>query len=222
MKKFLIAATALSGLLAFVGSASAADLAAPVAPVYDWTGFYAGLQGGYGFGEIRWSETSGPVETDKFDFEGFVGGATVGGNMQVNNIVFGVEGDVSFSDIDGTGDTSGGFNCNTGCETEVSWFGTARGRLGYALDATLPYVTGGFAFGDAKGEVSSLGTIGKDTLTGWTAGAGIEHAFTPYLSAKVEYLYTDLGKLDLPDNCNFNCSTDIKFSVVRIGVNFQF
>jgi outer membrane immunogenic protein len=59
-------------------------------------------------------------------------------------------------------------------------------------------------------------------LTGWTIGAGVEHAFTDNLSAKAEFLYVDLGNLEIPTSCGGGCFTDVKFSVARVGLNYNF
>ena len=98
MKKLLAVATALSGLLAFAGSASAADVT--VDPGYDWTGPYIGIQGGYGWETNNYTYTLGAVNNDTdIDMNGFVGGGTIGANWQHESFVFGLEGDVSFADI---------------------------------------------------------------------------------------------------------------------------
>ena len=222
MKKLLIAATALSGFLALTGAASAADTVV-TDPVYDWTGFYVGLQGGYGFGDNDWNEDGGG-STDADDFEGFVGGVTAGANFQMDSIVLGVEGDLSFSDLSAELTANATFVCGIGgtCDTDSDWFGTLRGRLGFAMGNTLPYITGGLAVGDAEGTTSQFGQHGEDTLYGWTAGVGIEHAFSENFSAKLEYIYVDLGDLDLPTLCTVNCETSVNFNVIRAGLNFNF
>ena len=124
MKKLLIAATALSGFLALTSGANAADLIVDD-PAYDWSGFYVGATAGYGWGESRHTDTGGTTTGD-FDIEGFIGGATLGGNWQSGAFVFGVEGDVSFSDIDGSTTAV----CAGGCSTDINWLGTLRGRGG--------------------------------------------------------------------------------------------
>jgi len=223
MKHLIRVSSALAALLLFSGTSHAAD---PVAPTtHDWTGVYAGIQGSYDFGQNRWSERGVPVSINYFALSGFSGGATLGVNKEIhNNIVLGLETDISATSINGTGFTSNGFSCITaaGCQTQVGWLGTARGRIGMALDNTMPYVTGGLAVGGVSGSFVNVNTAGSGTQVGWTAGAGIEHAFSDKLSAKVEYLYTDLGRLELPTNCGTRCYTDINFSMVRVGLNFKF
>ena len=131
----------------------------------------------------------------------------------------GLEGDMSWANINGTTTV----NCAAGCKTTVGWLGTARGRVGYAFDRFLPYLTAGAAFGNIK--ASSPAAIGANqTNVGWTAGGGIEYAFTSNLSAKVEYLYVDLGKFDCSSSCGAVAPDNISFTanIVRAGLNFRF
>ena len=113
-------------------------------------------------------------------------------------------------------------NCPAGCETKNDWLGTARARLGYAgWNNLLPYITGGAAFGDIKG-TSGAASVSKTNI-GWTAGAGLEYAFLGAWSAKVEYLYADLGKASC-GAATCGVDTDIKFNanIVRVGLNYRF
>ena len=131
-----------------IGAANAADLprrhAMPTkAPMYEapynWTGFYVGINGGAGWGHSNW-ERSAPVSTPG----GLVGG-TVGYNYQMGQTVFGLEGDIDWADLRGSG------TCGVcSCETRNDWLATARGRLGYSFGRVMPFVTGGGAFGDIK------------------------------------------------------------------------
>jgi outer membrane immunogenic protein len=184
-----------------------------VEPVYaNWTGFYVGLNAGYGFGKSDWD-----VAAVSPNPEGFVGGVTLGYNFQTGLWLWGIEGDLAYSDMKGSTD------CFVGtCETKNSWLGTARGRFGYAgWNNWLPYITGGAAFGDVKA-TSSFGDASK-TQIGWTAGAGVEYAMWSNWSVKAEYLYVDLGSFD----CGVSCSplgdtVSFKANVVRAGVNYRF
>ena len=103
------------------------------------------------------------------------------------NWVWGIEGDIDYVNAKGTADAA----ICSGCTFKDTWLATLRGRLGYSVDRWLPYITGGGASGNAY--VSSPGGAVSDTKGGWSAGAGIEWAFLPNWSAKVEYLYVDLG-----------------------------
>jgi outer membrane immunogenic protein len=222
VKKILVSALALSAFMALGTVAKSAD--AFVDPGYDWSGLYVGAQGGFGFGETTWYENRpGGGETFDGDFDGFAGGVTLGYNLQADMVVFGLESDISSSGISADSEPSLSFTCpgvNSICTTDVEWFATVRGRLGVSIGHTLPYITGGLAVGDAKG--STFVTNGEDTLVGWTAGAGVEHAFTDRLSVKLEGLYVDLGELDLTFSCGINCQTSVDFAVARLGVNYNF
>ena len=146
-------------------------------------------------------------------------GGTVGYNLQFGGFVLGLEGDIDWSDIKGSTAT----NCPGTCETTNNWLGTARGRIGYAFDRFLPYFTGGAAFGDIKGTLVGVGNF-KQTKVGWTGGAGIEYAFIDNWSAKIEYLYVDLGKATCNAACSGGNPIDVTFNtnIVRAGVNYKF
>ncbi|MGH7486214.1 MAG: outer membrane protein, partial [bacterium] len=186
MKRMLLAGVSV---LVLAGQAAAADLPAraypypvkaPMAqPYYNWTGLYIGVNGGGGWGRSKWDST------DSFNVSGGVVGGTIGYNYQVQQFVWGVEGDVDWSNIKGTTNTF----CTFGCETRNTWLATARGRLGYAANRWMPYITGGAAFGDIR--ASTPGFAGNSTTkTGYTLGGGVEVALAGNLTAKVEYLYT--------------------------------
>jgi outer membrane immunogenic protein len=183
-----------------------------VAPAYaNWSGFYVGINGGYGFGKSSWS--GGGVSTGDFDVKGAMAGGTLGYNFQTGTWVWGLEGDIDWSGMKGS---------SLGVETKNDWLGTARARLGYAgWTNWLPYLTGGAAFGNIKG--TSGGASVTKTNFGWTAGVGLEYAFLGNWSTKVEYLYTDLGKVTC-GAATCGVDTDIKFkaNLVRVGVNYRF
>jgi outer membrane immunogenic protein len=221
--KFLGTGVAAMALLATSFSAQAADIPRPVykgprsvVAYYNWTGFYLGVNGGYGWGTSDWDA---PIVSVKP--KGWMAGGTLGFNYQMGSFVWGLEGDFDWADVaDST--ACGAFVC----ETKNTWLATARGRLGYAFDRWLPYFTGGAAFGRvAASSTNPAATGASDTLTGWTIGGGLEYAFLGNWSAKVEYLYVDLGNF----NCGVACSpavlnNDVSFkeNVVRAGINYKF
>lgn len=228
MKKVLLAGAAVAALTLGALPATAADIAnrpvykAPVAipVVYNWTGFYIGVSGGGGWGT---SEHTFPGGTHgPFDTSGGLVGGTVGYNWQAGNWVFGAEADFSWADIKGT--TAGSpIPCLGGtCGTTIRDLGTARGRIGYAWDSALLYGTGGFAWGNVHGFETGFDS-GSSTNTGWTVGGGLEYGFTPNLSAKIEYLYVDLGN-DVLYGSGFGSphSVDTTTSIVRAGLNYRF
>jgi outer membrane immunogenic protein len=206
MKKILLSSVALLGLAT---GAMAADLPsrrapAPIVaavPVFTWTGFYVGVNAGYG-----WSND----DFDAFDLAddeddgGFVGGAQVGYNYQIGSFVVGLEGDIQYADFgrDNVFDFDGdGEDDDFGSD----WFGTVRARAGVAFGQALVYATGGFAF--------------ADDANGWVVGGGLEYAFTNNLSAKIEGLYVNLEEDDIP---GFDDEFDNDFGVIRAGLNFRF
>lgn len=196
----------LAGLVlaaAAAAPAHAADLAYPApaayaapAPVFSWTGFYVGGNAGYGWGTADYSD----------DTDGFLGGVQAGYNWQVGQVVFGLETDIQASNIESPNFT-------------LDYFGTIRARLGFAMDQFLVYGTGGFAYGSGSYEV--LGLTNSQTQTGWTIGAGGEYAFAPNWSARVEYLYVDLGSQNF-DTITGPVDVGTDANIVRLGVNYRF
>jgi len=229
MKKLLIAAVVAG---AFVPAAHAADLIIPqvVDPVvysaagFDWSGFYLGVNAGYGSGNA----TSVGVltgATDTVNYNGALLGLTAGVNAQFDAFVLGVEGDVAWSGVKGT------TTCISGaaCTGELNWLGTVRARAGVAFDSILIFATGGVAFGGINASVSpaQAGTTGSYSTTawGWTVGAGIEAAVTENMSIKAEYAYTDLGKSQAPvGTLGLGQAYDLSpiAHTVKLGVNFHF
>jgi outer membrane immunogenic protein len=217
MKKLLLASV---GVLALgITAASAADISRPlpskapppyIEPPFSWTGFYVGLNGGWGWGS---SDFSAPLATASFDVNGGLIGGTLGYNWQMGSMVFGLEGDIDWSNIRGS------VACAPGtCSTRNDWLGTFRGRLGYAMGRFMPYLTGGLAVGDIKTSVTGF-PDSTQTNVGWTIGGGLEANVTGPLSVKVEYLYVDLGSANSPV-----AGSDSKFqsSIVRAGLNYHF
>ena len=221
----LLASASFSGLTATVQAADigSRELPPPRAPVlvpfFTWNGFYVGINAGYGFGHSKWTNTVTSVSSGDFDISGALVGGTAGYNLQLGGWVLGIEGDIGWSNIKGSTTT----NCAATCETSSHWLGTARGRLGYAFGRFLPYVSGGAAFGDIEGTAASGGSFSK-TAVGWTAGGGLEYAFLHNWSAKVEYLYTDLGQATCSAACSGGNPFDVTSTtqIVRGGLNYKF
>jgi outer membrane immunogenic protein len=215
MRKIIVALLAATTL--GVGAAAAADISrrapAPMyspAPVFSWTGFYVGANAGYG-----WASTDSGLS----DMNGFVGGGQIGYNWQgASPLVLGIE-----ADFQGTGqsrtDTVGAFSL----EQKLPWFGTVRGRIGYAFDRVMLYATGGLAYGDYKLTVSGPGGSASDdaTKTGWTVGGGVEWMFAPQWSTKLEYLYIDTGDRDVT-LFGVPFTGRAKDNIVRVGLNYHF
>ena len=209
--------------LLFAGPTLGADLSRPPpykappppppAPVFTWTGFYIGAHGGYG-----WSHM--PNILDVKGTGGF-GGGQVGYNYQVNSfLVLGVEGDFAGADISASQTMFG----ITGQFSNKA-LASARGRLGVAFGNALFYGTGGGGWVDSKLSASSLGLTVSDSrwLSGWTAGGGLEYAFTPNWSAKVEYLRYQLSNQTLTIGGLLPVSSGkIDIDTAKAGVNYHF
>ncbi|MFN3348112.1 outer membrane protein [Pseudorhodoplanes sp.] len=236
MRNYTIAAIAAAGIaLGAAQSAQAADIARPVykaAPVvmaYNWSGFYIGGNVGYGWGEMQTNDIFGWSATAKPD--GFFGGGQIGWNWQApgSQWVWGVEVDSQWSGMKDSWTWIGAGGGLATADAKVDYFGTARLRLGYAWDRTLFYATGGLAWGtaEAKGSVNvgnfAWAGSSSNTHVGWTVGAGMEWALMDNWSAKVEYLYIDLGNENYfggPAAGGFDA--DVTAHTVKVGLNYRF
>ena len=240
------AVIAVTAAIGGTNAASAADLPvkapylkAPVAMVYDWTGFYVGVNAGVGIGRdyTRLAIPTGTsLEASYLNPVGAVGGGQIGYNWQLpksafGSIVLGVE-----ADLQATG-MRDNFNCLLGCipglnanfNQRLDWFGTVRGRVGIATGPVLTYVTGGYAYGSVKTTLTE--TIGTTALFstsqnrgGWTWGSGVEASLGGNWTGKIEYLYVNLG--DRLDSFTANTfaqavSTDIREQIFRVGLNYR-
>jgi outer membrane immunogenic protein len=238
-KLTVAAAVAVSAMLGF-GAASAADL--PVkslrmvaAPASSWTGFYIGGNAGYGwsdgpitlsngdpdfFGPAIFPDRAIPAKLNT-NPRGFIGGAQAGYNFQSGQWVYGVETDIQYANINGTGSLTTDLGAAplfypvlaTTQQEKLDWFGTLRARLGFTpTPQLLAYVTGGLAYGHASASTNvtipppdpscpllngfcSAGSAAK-TMAGWTVGAGAEYAIARNWTVKAEYLYYNLGRQD--------------------------
>lgn len=229
MKRFLLSTVAVAAAMAFAGAANAADIARPapmavkapayIAPMYTWAGFYIGGNVGYGWGDGSGTLTTpaGAAGAVSGNGDGILGGVQAGYNWQFGPWVWGVE-----ADFQGSGAT-GSFNAPTlgiAGSTRTDWFGTIRGRLGYAVNTWMFYVTGGGAW--AENRISSPG-FGSAEATGWTytVGAGVEAFVAPKWSVKAEYLY--FGTPDkVPNLPGFGATGNTDSNLIRVGANYHF
>lgn len=234
MKK-LIFAIALVG--ATSASAMAADMApryakAPpmIAPAFSWTGFYIGADVGYGFGTSKGQSSNAagafPLPYN-YDLDGIMGGGFVGANYQFNQLVIGIEADWQAADLKGNSGSIG-----TGpftLSSTVKDYGSLRGRVGWAFDRLLVFGTAGWAWGSYSTSYAFTGLApylvnSVDSTDGWTAGGGIEYAFTNNILGRVEYRYTDLGStsfINLPTN-TAEQGNRVAINDVRVGVAYKF
>jgi outer membrane immunogenic protein len=214
-------------------AAIAADLTTPyVAPSsysvsgFDWSGFYVGVAGGYGTSHFTATSVATGV-VNSADHGGGMLGVTVGANTQFDQFVLGVEGDVLWSGMGGSGACSAApaFSCSS----SVDWQGTLRARAGFAVDSVLLFATGGLAFGGVSASTNGAAAPAtgsySGTGVGFTVGGGIELAVTEQVSLKAEYAYTDLGTLRAPAGTLANTSAvDLRATnhTFKIGANFHF
>lgn len=215
-------AIVISALLALTASAGAADLgwnsAPATSPMYsstsavDWNGFYAGVNGGYAFGNAA---TSPAIANTNNNSSGWVGGIQAGVNADMGGFVLGGEADFQLSNLGYSEPAPGGGTF----EAKLDSFGTIRGRAGVTFGQVMPYATLGAAFGRGTAQVvnGAVTTSQSATHFGWTAGLGLEAKATDNISVKAEYMYVDLGSQSYG-------ARDVghKFSVIRAGVNYSF
>jgi outer membrane immunogenic protein len=205
MKKLLLAAAAVvtvaaPALAADLGRRSGPYYTPPAAQLFNWTGFYVGGNAGWGWGSALGTDPSG-----------YLIGLQAGYNFQfASNLLAGVETDIAISGID----ASGG-----GVSFALDYLGTVRGRVGYAMDRFMAYGTVGLAYGRGDATVANLSN--EQTHLGWTIGAGIEAMIAPNITARLEYLYVDLGRETYTTTLG---PTRIGFdtSIVRTALNYKF
>jgi outer membrane immunogenic protein len=214
-----------AALIAGAGAAHAADLPprspapyqAPVAvpAAYNWTGFYVGANGGFGFGDYNVSAEG--VTGSAFNLSGPVAGGQVGFNYQAGNFVWGVEVDGQWSNIKDTQTFD-----DLALEAKVAWFMTARGRAGVAVQNFLLYATGGYTYGGFEASATSGGVTvtGSESRGGWNVGGGVEAGFGNW-SFKVEYLYLRSFEEDFTIDL-VPVSDYVQAHVVRGGLNYRF
>jgi outer membrane immunogenic protein len=256
MKRILSAVMVTAALTA---PGLAADLGARtytkapvVAPVSNWSGFYVGGNLGYGWGDgnsdfsfLPSPELFGDSNTTLgVRSTGVTGGAQLGYNWQIGSLVTGLEADIQGSDIKGSARGTPTFPGTAipipgnvlSSEQKLSWFGTMRGRLGVTVTPDLLlYGTGGLAYGHVDASANTQFFVGEmpasvsKTKVGWTAGVGAEWMFAHNWSAKLEYLYVDLGSVSAIGNLTpvdpvfkVGYTWRIRENIARVGVNYHF
>ena len=231
MKRILGAALLLGSL---VIPAAAADMKGPLykaAPaVFDWSGWYAGVDAGYlsSRGDVT---NTGAGLVARSDPDGAIGGVHLGYRWQAprSRWVFGIEADLWSGDVKGEAQYNGGVI--NFAPVDINWGASVRGIVGITMSPTLLYVTGGVAFIDVDGCTNS--GLGRpcvarsnfgDTLTGWTVGVGLAHAFSPRWIARIEYLYADFGdKTYATPGVAGNLTTlDLQTHTIRAGLSWRF
>jgi outer membrane immunogenic protein len=256
----LLMTGAAAAALGIAAPALGADLALkappPPVPVFTWTGFYLGVNGGFGWNK-RTADTfcvagagiiNGPgctnIVAGNLRPEGWLFGGQVGYNWQTGPIVLGLEADLQWSDIHDSIAIGGPFPLVGGgvsgpatytASQRLEWFGTARGRAGWAFDRTLAYVTGGLIYGrEAVTQNLVFPVTGitypaaaSSVRTGWVVGGGLEYAFTNNVTGRAEGLWYDMGDQTIA-NINtatgFTRATTFNYTggIIRGAVNYKF
>jgi len=257
MKRLALAVSVLSvASSAALAADMAVKAPPPPLPVlFSWTGFYIGVNAGGHWGDDRITTTTDPLggfgvlgaasidaaSPTTLHPQGAVAGGQIGYNWQFNSWLFGLEADADW--VDGTATRTIGpiANINVGDRmfnsSKNEFLATFRPRAGVVFNQTLLYVTGGLAVGSLQttdimthfGGAEVTATNNTTTRAGWTVGAGAEFAFLNNWSAKIEYLYVDLGRYDtfipssvggFPDDITVHHKyTD---NIVRVGLNYRF
>jgi len=232
--------------------ASAADMPtkapayAPVAPmVYNWTGFYIGAHAGYGWGTLTSTATSASASfPDGFVFDdthekGPLGGGQLGYNYQIGQFVLGIEGELSWSGIDGDETSTNPANLRYAMtHTKLPWIADVAGRAGYAWNNWLLFAKGGAVWTHVDADSTTysgagavLGTAsGSENRSGWLIGGGAEWGFAAHWSAKLEYNYMDFGTTNVARNVLTGASAgttnyrdqNLKLNVIKVGLNYRF
>jgi outer membrane immunogenic protein len=227
--------------LSMSGFAQAADLppafkaAPPPAPIFSWTGFYVGVHVGAGWTTTEWRSIDfigvPPFNMGTGSVSGFLGGAQVGINYQVDVMVFGVEADFSWADL--SGQTCSAVAGAVTCNSKADRFATLTARFGIAAtDHALLYIKGGGAWLRDTDTITTLGPLAENSVStnrsGWTAGGGVEYALPRNWSAKLEYDFMEFGThrllFDLTPVGNGLANFDAKqrVQVVKFGLNYRF
>jgi outer membrane immunogenic protein len=231
-KKILFGAVAALAL----GSTTvwAADLpmkaAAPIAPIYDWTGFYIGATAGGSIGASdHLDRATGLSDANGYNIKGGLGGGTIGYNWQVSSFVLGFEGDASWGSEYGSNSDNGTVGNPAFLSfTKETWVATARVRAGYAVNNLLFYGTGGYAATSAEAGIKDSSTLAllastTSTHSGWVAGVGLEWGFAPNWSAKFEVLHMEYNSTTFNTVvAEGNRNIPLNDSIGRVGVNYRF
>ncbi|MEA2795577.1 MAG: high affinity Mn2+ porin [Bradyrhizobium sp.] len=215
------------GLLVLGGPALAADmpLKAPhIQSVFDWTGFYIGAHAGYSRGSSN-AVLSDPASTATSNsFSGVIGGVQAGYNYRLpSGVLLGVEADITFPNyLTSNSVVSSLASARSAVTEQWDYVATARGRVGYATGPWLAYATGGLAWaGERFLNTPDIGSDEKilNTRLGWAAGAGVEYAFAPHWSARLEYLYSRFGTADIRFPSATQYASTLDFQSLRVGLN---
>ncbi len=191
----------------------------------DWTGFYAGVHTGYGFGQNRVADDN-PIYFYEIEPDGLIAGGQLGYNHQFGSFVVGIEADATVGDIDTRQPYSLSFD---EVALKFDYLASIRLRAGYAAGNGLYYVTGGVGFASWSDHTYisgvEFGTGADHNRTGWTLGAGAEFIVTGNWTAKVEYLHYGFDDEIQPPSMFWFIGADhfeTSFDTVKVGLNYRF
>lgn len=237
VKSYMFAAALLLGSS---GLAFAADPGMPMdePPIgFNWTGGYAGFHLGYGWGDSDFTDDDGwnlLGQTFGVDSDGVLGGIQAGYNWQTGSLIVGVEGELGYLNLDGSGLQEDGVFNDTFGVVDGGFYTGLSARVGYAMDRTLLFAKAGGAYHGGEFSLSDVPTLaGPSTLSGsktvglgYQIGAGVEHAVTDNWTLKVEYAYFDFGSETVTgfDEIGdpYNYTADLRSHTIKVGVNFKF
>jgi high affinity Mn2+ porin len=192
--------------------------------VFDWTGLYVGAHAGFSRGSSNAVLSDPTTSTTSNSFNGMIGGVQGGYNVQLpSGVLLGVEADITFPNYLASNSVVSSL-ATAGSDVSEQWdyVGTARGRVGYVAGPWLVYATGGLAWAGER--FLNTPAIGSDEKTlhtrlGWAAGGGVEYAFAPHWSLRLEYLYSQFGKADIAFPSATQYTSTLDFQSVRVGLN---
>ncbi len=214
-------------LLALAGRADAADLpvkAPHIQSIFDWTGLYIGAHAGFSRGSSSAVLSDPSATATRNTFDGMIGGVQAGYNYQLRSgVLLGIEADFSFPNyLPSNSVVSSLATARSAVTEQWDYVATARGRVGYAAGRWLTYATGGLAWtGERFLDTPALGNDEKklNTRLGWVAGAGVEYAFAPHWSVKLEYLYSRFGNADIGFPSGTHYASTLDFQSLQVGLN---
>ncbi|MAY61725.1 MAG: porin [Rhizobiales bacterium] len=205
-----------------ISALHAADMTMETTGMYDWSGIFVGVQGGGGWGNSHVDDNGLTSLDEELDIDGGFLGGVVGAQWQNGSFVYGVEAEINWSNISGNEEIQlGNF-----IGTEIDWFGSVNGRLGYAWDRVLLYGTAGVAFAgiETNQQLAPDSFAETESHVGWTIGAGVDYALTENLFLGAQYRYYDFGSEDYtPSDPIFTVrEQDVDMHTVSLHLGYKF
>lgn len=221
MYRLVVASAGLLAALSMPALAADPTVDVPMtAPGFDWTGYYAGLQAGYGWGQSDITGTEGEPFSVSPDIDGGFVGGHVAGLWQFDQAVIGAEAELNYSSVNATIEAEPGNNFGT----DIKWFGSVNAKAGYAMDRALVYGIGGIAFAGIETSQSAGPSFAETrTNVGWTVGAGVDYALTDKFVVGAQYRYYDFGSEHYDGSTDFVArDQDTKLNTVGVNLSYKF